>query len=367
MAGLMRQTFVLALLAGAGYGGWVAFQHYGATAGEAGPVRARPPAVVEVAAAVPGLIERSVSAVGSGSAVRSVELKMLATGRVEAIGFRGGELVEQGTVLVRLNDDAARAALAEARADYVAAQGAFARSQTLRGQGRVAEAALEAAQADLSRTEARVQKAETDLSHRTLNAPFTGMIGFPNVEIGTSVGTDTVVAGIDDLSRLSVEFRVPERFFADVKEGAPLRAESQIFPGEVFEGKVSGVGRRLDLVSRTFEVRALIDNPQGRLPAGAFLRVELVFDKRDGVVIPEEAVISQGDRTHVFVVVDGKAVQKSVRLGARRVGEVEVLEGLKVGENVITRGVQKVRNGAPVQLPGQGGPQQQGRQGPRTS
>ena len=366
MAGLLRQTLVLGLLVGAGYGGYVAFQHY-AVAEDGGPARSRPAPVVEVAEVTATQIERSVSAIGSGSAVRSVELKMLASGRVEMLGFRGGEVVSAGTVLVSLNDEAARAALAEARADLTEAQGAFDRSETLRAQGRVAEAALEQAQAELARAQARVLRAETDLANRSLVAPFDGVIGFPEVEVGSSVGTDTVIAGLDDLSRLSVEFNVPERFFSDVAEGARLRAESQIFPGEVFEGVVSGVGRRLDLVSRTFEVRALIDNPGRRLPAGAFLRVELVFDKRDSVVVPEEAVVSQSDRNHVFVVEDGKAVQRSVTLGVRRVGSVEVLEGLSPGESVIVRGVQKVRNGAPVRLPGEGGQGRPAGNGPRTS
>jgi membrane fusion protein (multidrug efflux system) len=366
MAGIMRQTLVLGLLVGAGYGGYLAFERY-AVAEDVAPSRARPAPVVEVAEVRAAEIERSVSAVGSGSAVRSVELKMLASGRVEHVGFVGGELVEAGAVLVRLDDDSARAALTEAVADLTEARGAFGRSEVLRAQGRVAEAALESAQANLSRAEARVLRAETDLANRSIVAPFDGVIGFPDVEVGSSVGTDTIIAGLDDLSRLSVEFSVPERFFGDVREGARLRAESSIFPGEIFEGAVSGVGRRLDLVSRTFEVRALIDNPGRRLPAGAFLRVELVFDKRQSAIVPEEAVISRNDRSFVFVVEDGKAVERSVELGTRQVGSVEVLSGISAGEKVIVRGTDKVRNGAAVRLPGEGGQGQPGGNGPRTS
>lgn len=367
MAGLLRQTAVLVLLGAAGYGGYVAVEHF-APAGAAQPERSRPAPVVEVATVSSGPIERSVTAVGSASAIRSVELKLLASGRVEEVSFRGGEPVLAGATLVRLEEDAARAALAEARADLAEAQGAFDRTQTLRDQGRVSDAAMEAAMAQLARAEARVLKAETDLRNRTLVAPFSGVIGFSEVEIGTSVGTDTVVAGLDDLSRLSVEFRVPERFFDDVREGARVRAESRVFPGEVFEGIVSGVGRRLDLVSRTFEVRAVIDNESLRLPAGAFMRVELVFDKRQGLMVPEEAVVSEADRNHVFVVKDGRAERRLVTLGSRQVGAVEVLDGIEQGESVIVRGVQKVRDGQAVQLPGQGGGRPGGgTQGPRTS
>ena len=365
MAGFLKQVVVLALLAGAGYGGFMAYEHYFAVAEEGGGRRGRPAPVVEVAAAETAIIERSVAAVGSGRAVRSVDLQMLAAGRVEQIGFTGGERVSAGQVLVRLNEEAARAALAEARADFVEAEGALQRTMTLREQGRVAEAALEAAQAAVARTRARVLRAEDDLENRRLVAPFDGTVGFSDVEIGSSVGPNTVLATLDDLTQLEIEFSVPERFFGDVTEGAVVRATSQIYPDDSFNGTVTGVGRRLDVVSRTFEVRALIDNSDMRLPAGAFLRVELVFDDREGVVLPEEAIVSQADSSHVFVVVDGKAQRRPVRLGMRRVGEVEILEGVAAGEQVIVRGVQKVRDGQEVRLP-EARPAP-GREGARTS
>lgn len=366
MAGFVRQIVVLALLGGAGFGAYQAFQHYAvATEDTGGGRRGAPAPLVEVATVEESVIERSVSAVGSGTPVRSVELKLLASGRVEAVGFRGGDAIEAGTVLVRLNEDVARATLTEAEADLVEARSAHERAQTLRQQGRVAEASAESALAGLARAEARVQRARTDLENRQLVAPFDGVIGFSNVEIGTSVGTDTVIAALDDLSRLTVEFRVPERFFGEVRAGAVLRAASQIFPDEVFEGVVSAVGRRVDTVSRTFEVRGLIDNADLRLPGGSFLRVELVFDDRNGVTVPEEAVVSQGDGNHVYVVGDdNRAERREVRLGVRRVGSVEILDGVSAGERVITRGIQRVRDGAPVQLPG-AAPQGGGR--PQTS
>lgn len=354
MAGILRQAVVLLVIGGVGYGGYEAFRHYAVATEDTGASRRGNSAtVVEVAIAEESLIERSVSAIGSGTPVRAVELKMLTSGRVEAVAFRGGETVEAGTVLVRLRDEDARAALAEAQADLVEARSAYERAQTLRQQGRVAEASAEAALAALARSEARLQRAQTDMENRELIAPFDGVIGFPGVELGTSVGSDTVIAALDDLSRLSVEFRVPERFFGEVREGATLRAESSIFPDEVFEGEITAVGRRLDVVSRTFEVRGIIDNADLRLPGGAFLRVELVFDDRTGVTVPEEAVVSQGDGHHVFVVgEDDRAQRREIRLGIRRVGTVEVLDGIEAGERVITRGIQRVRDGAPVRLQG---------------
>jgi membrane fusion protein (multidrug efflux system) len=295
-----------------------------------------------------------------------VELKMLAAGRVVEVGFEGGQPVSTGDVLLRLERDVAEAALSEARADYLEAEGVLSRTRTLREQGRVAEAALEAAEAAMARARSSVLRAENNLENRQLLAPFDGVVGFTEFEVGARVDNDTTVATIDDLSSLTVAFTVPERFFGDVVEGAQVRAESQIYPDMVFEGVVTGVGRRLDTVSRTFEVRAEIANEDALLPAGAFLRVTLVFDAREGVLLPEEAIVSQSDSSHVFVVEDGRAIQRPVQLGARRVGAVEVLSGVEAGEAVIIRGVQKVRDGLPVREAGEAPPS--GRpSGPATS
>jgi membrane fusion protein (multidrug efflux system) len=349
MASVLRQLATLAALGALGYGGWAAWERFGpAEAAAPSAEQARPPATVAVAEARRGTIERTVFAVGSGLAFQRVDLKVLASGRVERVAFAGGEGVAAGDPLLRLNDEGARAALAEAEADLAEAVSAHDRAATLREGGRVAASALDTATAERARAEARLAKARDDLANRTLRAPFAGVIGFPAVDPGAVVDADTVIASLDDLSSISVDFRVPERFFGDVKPGSPVRAETTVWPGEVFRGEVVGLSRRVDPVSRAFDVRARIDNADYRLPSGVFLRVELVLDDRVALLVPEEAVVARGDETAVYVVADGVADRRVVTIGARQDGAVEVTAGLSEGEAVVTRGVQKLRDGAPV-------------------
>jgi membrane fusion protein (multidrug efflux system) len=212
----------------------------------------------------------------------------------------------------------------------------------------VAAASLDTAAAERARAEARLAKARDDLANRSLRAPFAGVVGFPTVDVGAVVDADTVIASLDDLSSIRVDFRVPERFFGDVTPGAAVRAETTVWPGEVFRGEVIGLSRRVDPVSRSFEVRARIDNTDYRLPSGVFLRVALVLEGREAVLAPEEAVTTRGDEASLYVVADGKARRRIVTLGARLEGRVEVTSGLSAGEVVVTRGVQKLRDGSAV-------------------
>jgi len=341
MASLLRQIGVLVLLGGLGYGGWIAWEELRpASASQQDQRPERPAPLVVAAEAVRAPIERSVFAVGSGLALQRVDLKTTA---------RALDGLEGGTLLLTLADEAARAALAEAEADLGEARAAYDRVQTLRDGGRVAAAALDTAAADLARAEARTARARDDLANRTLRAPFAGIVGFPLVDPGSVVDADTMIGSLDDLSSIRVDFRVPERFFGDVAVGAAVRAETQVWPDEVFAG-VIGVSRRVDPVTRSFDVRARIDNQDFRLPSGVFLRVALVLDSRMAVLAPEEAIVALGDETALFVVADGRAQRRVVTLGARQAGRVEVVSGLAAGEMVVTRGVQRLQDGAPVRV-----------------
>ncbi|MGM0586577.1 MAG: efflux RND transporter periplasmic adaptor subunit [Pseudomonadota bacterium] len=352
MASLLKQLIALAVIAGAA--AWLILaQTDGEMAGD-GPGRERPPAAVEVEAARAGVVERVVSAVGSGRALRSVELRFSDSGRVTEILFGDGDRVEAGATLARLDAAVQRAAVDEARADLEEAEAAFERSRSLREQGRIADAAFDTAQSVMLRARARLDRALADLDRRELRAPFPGVIGFSELERGAVVGPDTAVATLDDISTLDVQFSVPERFFGEVQVGEPVRASTRVFPDEVFEGEVRAIDRRVDEVSRSFRVRARVPNPGLRLPAGVFIQAELVLDSREGVLAPEESLISEAGETHLFVVTDEDRVEKrAVTIGGRRAGEAEVIEGLAAGERVVTRGVQKVRDGAPVRVIGE--------------
>ncbi|MGF1660723.1 MAG: efflux RND transporter periplasmic adaptor subunit [Rubrimonas sp.] len=349
MAGILKQLAIIALLGGAGYGGWVAWS--GQT-GDAPPQaeRARQAPGVVVAPAWLERVERTVSAVGTGRALQSVELATLSEGRVVELGFQGGDPVEAGQVLLRLDDAAERARLQEAQAELDRAQSAFARAEELLGRNQIARTAYESAKADFDSASAVVDRAGKELEDRTLRAPFSGVMGYRLLDLGAVARSNTPIGTLDDLTALDVDFSLPERFYGEVGPGAPVRAASEAFPGEVFEGEVASVARRLDPVSRAFTARARIPNPEKKLPAGAFMRVTLVLDAREGVTAPEEAIVAEGGARYVYVVADERAERRAVTIGGRRDGRAEIVDGLAADELVVTRGVQKVADGRPVRI-----------------
>ncbi|MDF2234267.1 efflux RND transporter periplasmic adaptor subunit [Albimonas sp. CAU 1670] len=351
MASIARQLLVLAVLAGGA--GWFIHQQSQQEQAEA-QSRARPAPGVVVAEAQAGEVERVVSAVGTGRALRSVELRFSVGGRVTAIQFRDGDPVEADEPLATLDDGSERAALAVVQAELAEARAAFDRAVQLQDQGRITASTYDSAKAEMLRAEARLDSARADLGHMILRAPFGGVIGFSEIEEGAVVSSSTPVATLDDISQLDVEFMVPERFFGDVRAGAPVRARTRIFPDETFEGVVEAIDRRVDEVSRAFLVRARFDNPGLRLPAGVFMQVDLVLGSRPGVIAPEEALVTEAGEVYLYVVgPDDKVQRRAVTLGGRRAGEAEILEGLVAGERVVVRGVQKVRDGAPVRVLGE--------------
>ncbi|MFT4795751.1 MAG: membrane fusion protein (multidrug efflux system) [Paracoccaceae bacterium] len=360
MASLLRQLLALAFITAAA--AWAIMSQQSAGDDAATASRARPAPVVEVEPARIARVERSVSAVGTGRARRSVELRPVDAGRVLNIAFASGDLVAEGAALVTLDSASEVAALAEAEAGLEETRAAYARAEALQKQGRVTGQSFEGARADLLRAEARLGLARADLEERVIRAPFAGLVGLTDLTEGALVGRDTAIATLEDLSVLRVEFRTPERFFAEIALGDQVRVETTIHPGETFEGRVVAIDRRVDETSRAFRVRAEIPNPDLKLPSGLFLRVSLVFDARDGVVAPEQAVTVEGDGAYVYVVdADGKVERRAVVIGQRRDGMAETISGLAAGENVVTRGIQKVSDGTKVRLPGDVPPQKPGK------
>ncbi|MEM6438331.1 MAG: efflux RND transporter periplasmic adaptor subunit [Pseudomonadota bacterium] len=351
MASLFKQIALLAVLAAVAAG---AAMHLGAPGdGEAGAQarRGRPPAMVEAAPVRQARVERAVAAVGTGRPVRSVELRVRDDGRVEQVLFSDGETVEEGRPLVRLDDATERAELNEAEAAVEEARAAYERAEALRAQGRVTGSVYEVARAELARMEARRSAAAARLERRTLDAPFTGVMGFSDIEPGAFATPATPVATLDDLSALDADFSVPERFFADVRVGRKVRATTRALPDVVLQGEVVAVDRRVNENTRAFRVRARFENPEQRLPGGLFMRVELVLEARDGLLVPEEALVPQGGALILYVLdEDDRARRRVVTVGSRRAGEAEILDGVALDERVIVRGVQKVRDGAPVRL-----------------
>ncbi len=349
---IWKQLLILAVMAGVAMWGYEAYQRHVAQTeapAAAGRDRGSRPATVELASVELRKLARVIEAVGTTRARQSIEIVPEAGGRVEMIGFEAGQAVEKGAVLVQLDDTIARADLAEADAQLVERKGGLDRLNQLRGSSSVSEAAIEQAVARFAEAQAQVDRARQRLAERTIRAPFDGTVGLPEVDHGARVTPGTFITRLDDLSEVEVEFSLPETLFSQIQPGQKVTATSAAFPDRAFGGEVEAVDSRIDPVSRAFRTRAIIPNPDGTLPAGMFMSLELTLSEFDRLVVPEEAIVFQAAETYVFVVEDGLARRVPVTTGQRREGYVAVLTGLDEGARVVVRGLHRVRDGGAVQ------------------
>jgi membrane fusion protein (multidrug efflux system) len=358
----------LALVAAGGYLGWQEFAGaQGSDSGQAGPRRGGGGPMVETAKAERRALERVVDAVDTTRARRAVEVTPLASGIVTGIGFHAGKEVGQGDILLRLDSDIEQADLIEADARLKEAVAALQRARSLQKTSAVSAAAVDKLVATLATAQAERDRAARRLRDRTVTAPFAGIVGFAQVELGARVTTNDTVTTLDDLSLVEIEFALPEGLYGRIEPGQRIVADATAFAGRSFDGVIETIDSRIDPVSRAFKARAVVANPDNALPAGMFMHIAVVLDAREALTVPEEAIVVDGSRTYLFVVKprDGGqglvAEQRDVALGQRAFGHVEIADGLSAGEEVVTLGVQKARNGAPVRKAG-GGPG--GRGGP---
>jgi membrane fusion protein (multidrug efflux system) len=202
-----------------------------------------------------------------------------------------------------------------------------------------------------------LEAVRSQLQKRSVRAPFGGVVGLRNINLGAYVDSSTVLTTLDDLTTVELEFRIPERYFGAVKPGQAVAATSIAFPGRTFGGAVREVDTRIEPATRAFRVRAELPNPDALLPDGLFVAVALVVaERKDAVLVPEEAVISEGVQSYVYVVEAGAATRTPITLGQRRDAAVEVLTGLAPDVEVVIKGQQSLRDKAPIRAVGQGAP-----------
>jgi membrane fusion protein (multidrug efflux system) len=291
------------------------------------------------------------TAVGTLRANESVVLRPEIAGRIARIAFREGVPVAKGALLVALDDSTQAADLQQARANLNLAKTNFQRTVDLYQRKFVSEQAQDEAAAKLKVQEAVTAQAEARLAKTRIVAPFAGIIGIRNVSVGDYVKEGQDLVNLEDISSLKADFRLPERYFARLKSGQTVEVTTDARPGEVFKATVDAIDPLLDSTGRAILVRARLPNREARLRPGMFARVRLIVgDRHDALVIPEEALVPAGSDQFVFRVVDGKAQRVKIQIGARRNARVEVIEGLKAGDVVVTAGQLKIRDGAPVKV-----------------
>jgi len=352
VAGALMAGMSLALLSGCAAGG--GSQGHG-----------RMPVAVEVAETRAERVTVAVRAVGTLLADEEVEVRAEREGRLLSIHFEEGAWVERGALLARLDDEEISARVAEiearvrqARARLEEQRGALERRRPLLDKQLVSEEefrsqekVVEAAEADLEAARATLKAARKQLGDTRITAPMAGITGARRLSPGDFVEKADLVVRIYRTDPLEVFFRLPERHLGRLALGQDVSLLVSAFPEEGFTGRVRFIDPAVDPVSRTVALKAEVPNQEGRLRPGLFVHVDVLLEVReDAVVIPEEAVVPREDGDWVFVVEEGVARRRKVRVGERMPGWVEVRSGLVTGEVVVRAGQQKLADGAEVRV-----------------
>lgn len=291
----------------------------------------------------------TIEALGTARANESLVITAKVTETVERVAFEDGDHVTAGQVLVDLSGRAEVAQLEEAVAELREAQQQLDRQTGLVEAGTIPRSQLDTQIAARDTARARMQAIRARLADRVITAPFDGVLGFRQVSPGTLVTPGTAIATLDDVRTIKLDFSVPEIFIAQLQPGNAVQARSAAWPDRVFEGTVQSVDSRVDPVTRAVVVRAAVPNPDAALRPGMLLTVRLLQAPRRTLVVPEIALIQIGGDAFVFRVKDdGTVEQVKVRAGARRRGEVELLDGVAEGDRIVVEGTVKLRSGARV-------------------
>ena len=352
----------VALAAGAGF--WFGAQRAnargdvpGAAAATKGTAPVGTPMVVEATKVVRQPLPQTITAVGSLRSDESVTLRPEVAGRVNAILFKEGQNVSKGMTLVRLDPAINQAEVQQAKANLVLAKSKFDRAVELSQRNFISGQAKDEAENNLRVAEAAVALVEARLAKTEIKAPFAGVIGLRVVSVGDYVKEGADMVNLESIDPLKVDFRVPETYMRQVQPGQTLTVTLDALPGRKFDGRVLAVNPLIDAAGRSVVIRAIVRNADTSLRPGMFTRVNLITrDDKDALVIPEQAIVPQGDEQFVFRIVDGKAARVKVDIGQRRDGKVEVLKGLNVNDMVVTAGQLKLREGMPVTISTAPGP-----------
>ncbi|QKV17238.1 efflux RND transporter periplasmic adaptor subunit [Oricola thermophila] len=317
----------------------------------------RPAVAVSTAEVEAVTWQPTVRAIGTVNAARGVDLTMEVTGVVKEILFKANDTVEEGQVLVRLDDEVQRADLAAAQSQLDLNRQALTRALELQERGVGSQSALDTAQAAATASASQVEKLQAVLNQKQLRAPFGGTIGIPQIDLGQYISPGQIVATLQDLGSMHVNFTVPEQQFGVLAIGQPVRVglSEDDMP---FRGEITGIDPKIDPSTRLVSVRAEIENPQGKLNPGQFVRVRVELPSEDDVIIvPQTALVTSLYGDYVYRVKqaeteDGELTveQVFVKPGRRSNGDVEIVSGLAAGDVVVNAGQNRLSNGARVTI-----------------
>jgi membrane fusion protein (multidrug efflux system) len=353
---LLMLAVVAAVIAGLGFMKYRQVE----TAVHAAANFAPPPEAVTSIVAKQERWPATMEVIGTMEAVQGVTVSADLPGVVAKINFESGQFVKQGDILVELDTRQEVSQLAALEAQRDLAKINFDRSQELNKQGVISRQDYDRAIADHKQTEANVAETKATIERKTIRAPFSGVLGIRKVNLGQYLAAGAAIVPLQSLNPIYVDFGVPQQESAKVRVGGTLKVISEDLGGRDFTGRVTALDSLVDQTTRNIQVQATLPNPDGKLKPGMFVQVQFgVGAARDVVTLPTSAISYAPYGDSVFVITDMKdpkgqthrgVRQQFVKVDGSRGDQVAVVSGVKPGDEVVTSGVFKLRNGAAVTI-----------------
>lgn len=293
-------------------------------------------------------------AIGTGKARLSVNLYPQVIGEVTSVNFKAQDKVKAGEVLVELDNREQKLAVRLAEVEIKGATNLLTRYEQAVKDGAVPESEVDSARADVEAAQVALEQARVALDNRQIKAPFTGVVGIPNIELGDRVDSTTVITGLDDRSVLYVDFEVPESLSGLIQktqnQPQEIVATTPAFPDETFAASINSLESRLDDTRRTLRVRASIDNQADLLRPGMSFRIRWDIPGELFATVPEISLQWSDTGAYIWIIRDDRANRVPVRVVARTAGKVLVEGDLASGEQVVAEGLQRLREGLQVEI-----------------
>jgi membrane fusion protein (multidrug efflux system) len=314
-----------------------------------------PPVTIAAGVATPESWEQYLDAVGSIKAVRGVELTSESSGEITAINFDSGQRVEAGTLLVVLNDKVEQASRRNQIASVELAEILFERDQKLVAQKSIPQSQYDRSRADLERARAQLAETEARIRNKRIHAPFTGTLGIRQVDVGDYVSPGSVIATLQDLSELEIDFTLPARFAPRLRPGLDIEVQVSAFPERTFKATLTALDSRVDPDTMNLLVRATVENSEGLLP-GMFASLRISLGTKTEVLTVAETAITYSLQGNIVFLIreqdDGtlRVEPVVVELGEVRGGRMGITGGLEAGQRIVTAGQNKLFRGAAVTI-----------------
>ena len=293
----------------------------------------------------------SIEAIGTLKARESVTLSVTVTEKISAIHFDDGQQVTKGKVLVEMTSREEHAMLEELDSATVEAKRQFNRLTILKKQQLVAEELLDQSRQQYDAARSRQLAMQSRLDDRLIIAPFSGVVGLRNVSVGELVTPGDSIVTLDDTTAMRLDINLPAPYLSKISAKLPIQAQTVAVDSQMFAGIVTAIDSRIDPVTRTITVRAMLPNPDSLLIPGMLMTVIISSAERQSLLIPELALVRQGDVVQVYIIGENNIIEsRNVTIGSRATGQVEITSGLMLGEKIVNHGVLKVRPGSKVKI-----------------